>query len=124
MEGNEEQKFSNKYRFAIASKTGVNVDLHFGHADTFYIYEYVSEKACFIEKRNVLKYCAGTEECDNQGDKFSSIIKAIEDCNALLVVRIGIEPSEKLLSHGIKVFQMYEPINNAIVLAVKKITEE
>ena len=40
-------------KFAIASKSGIGVDMHFGHASEFYIYEYKNGDARYIEKRDV-----------------------------------------------------------------------
>lgn len=112
----EEKK---KYKFAISSKSGMNIDQHFGHAEEFYIYDYLEGEAKFIEKRNVSKYCTGIEECDEHDDKIAKIIRTVEDCNAVLVLRVGFEPVKKLESHGIKIFQMYEGINKGIEKAVK-----
>lgn len=40
-------------KVAIASSDGLNVDLHFGQAKSFLIYELKGSKFCFIEKREV-----------------------------------------------------------------------
>ncbi len=42
-------------KFAIASKSGVLVDMHFGHVEEFYIYQYENGTPRFIGKRNVEK---------------------------------------------------------------------
>lgn len=47
--------------YAIASKSGINVDLHFGHTDEFYIFEYANGEVRFKEKRNIEKYYDGKE---------------------------------------------------------------
>lgn len=41
-----------KKKFAVASKSGMLVDQHFGHADEFYIYESDGENARFVEKKS------------------------------------------------------------------------
>lgn len=113
-----------KYKFAIASKSGINIDQHFGHAKEFQIYSYDSGTIRFIEKRDVDQYCTGTEDCDDDHeDKISKIIRTVKDCNAVLVLRAGMEPREKLSRKGIEIFQMYEPINEGIKLAVNKLEE-
>lgn len=115
----KDTKESKKYKFAISSKSGMNIDQHFGHTEEFYIYDYCEGEVKFVEKRNVNKYCAGTEECSEHEDKIIKIIKTIEDCNAVLTLRVGFEPIRNLENHGIKIFQMYEGINKGIEKAVK-----
>ncbi|MBA5851677.1 nitrogenase cofactor biosynthesis protein NifB [Clostridium sp. cel8] len=113
-----------RYKFAISSKTGMNIDQHFGHATEFYIYSYDAGTIKFIEKRNVEKYCTGIEDCDNHEDKISKIIRTIKDCNAVLTLRAGFEPKEKLESAGIKLIEMYDSINKGILCAVKKLSQD
>jgi nitrogenase cofactor biosynthesis protein NifB len=105
-------------KFAIATKTGINIDQHFGHSEEFHIYDYSGGKIKFLEKRNVNKYCAGPAECDDHDDKIQKIIKTIQDCDAVLAMRAGTEPIKKLEANGIKLFQMYEGINKGIEKAV------
>ncbi|MBV4420388.1 nitrogenase cofactor biosynthesis protein NifB [Clostridium tyrobutyricum] len=109
----------NNYRIAVSSKTGVNIDQHFGHASEFYIYDVINGQIKFKEKRSVSKYCNGIEDCEKQEDKILDIIKTIEDCNAVLVLRAGFEPANRLKKSGIRIFQMYDEINSGIEKAVK-----
>ncbi|MBZ4645945.1 MAG: multifunctional nitrogenase iron molybdenum cofactor biosinthesis protein NifN/nitrogenase [Clostridia bacterium] len=113
-----------QYRFAVASKSGMLIDQHFGHAEEFYIYEYRNGEITFIEKRSVNKYCTGTEDCDIHEDKIQKIIRTIKDCNGVLALRAGYEPIKKLKQRGIKVIQMYEEINKGIVRAVEQMETE
>lgn len=113
-----------KYKFAISSKSGINIDQHFGHADEFYIYSYDSGTIKFLEKRDINKYCTGIEECDEHDNKILRIIKTIRDCDAVLVLRIGLDPKEKLEVDGIKAMEMYDPIDEGIFRAVKKLQQE
>jgi MoaA/NifB/PqqE/SkfB family radical SAM enzyme len=100
-------------RFAAASKSGMIVDQHFGHAEEFYIYDYVGEAAVFKEKRSVSKYCTGKKDCDEE-DKIGNILKTIEDCQGVLTVRIGTQPQKRLKQQGIEVFTTYEYIEKAV----------
>ncbi len=102
-------------RYAVASKTGLNVDQHFGHATEFYIYDFVQGDVKFIEKREVAKYCNGKEDCEDSHDgKIDKIIKTIEDCSAVLALRIGDEPREKLELKNISVYQICDEIKTGI----------
>ncbi|MBL4931568.1 nitrogenase cofactor biosynthesis protein NifB [Clostridium paridis] len=108
-------------RFAVASKSGMLVDKHFGHVSEFYIYEYKDEIVSLIEKRKIDKYCNGVEECDDEEDKITKIMRAIEDCNGVLALRIGDMPLNKLKSKGIEVFITYERIEKAVKNAAKEV---
>jgi nitrogenase molybdenum-iron protein alpha/beta subunit/MoaA/NifB/PqqE/SkfB family radical SAM enzyme len=107
-------------KFAIASKSGIGVDMHFGHATEFIIYEYKNGEAKYLEKRNVDKYCNGKEVCDEE-DKFSKLSKVVSDCNGVLCLRIGDEPKRKFKNLGIEVFMTCETIETAVVKAAEAI---
>jgi len=110
---------SKVYRFAVSTKTGINIDQHFGHAEELHIYDYVDGEIIFDKAVSINKYCTGIEDCDSQENKISNIISKIKGCNAILTLRIGFEPTKKLEAHGIKIFQMHERINEGIEKAVK-----
>lgn len=112
------------YKFAVATKTGINIDVHFGHASEFYIYSYSAGDIKLLEKRNIDKYCNGIEECDIHEDKIKKTIKTIEDCSAVLALRAGEQPIRSLALKGIKFVQTYDSINEGIVKAVKQIEDE
>ncbi|APM40320.1 nitrogenase cofactor biosynthesis protein NifB [Clostridium kluyveri] len=116
--------YHKKYKFAVSSRSGINIDQHFGHASEFYIYSYDSGTIRLLEKRNVDKYCTGVVDCDEHEDKISKIVRAIGDCQGVLVLRIGVEPREKLEAKGLKVIEMYEPINKGIVRAAAEIEKQ
>lgn len=105
--------------FAVASKSGINVDLHFGHTDDFYIYEYTSDEVRFKEKRNVEKYCDGKELCDHKQDKIAKIIATLSDCDGVIAMRIGESPKVRLKDKGIKVISTFDKIENAVKEAAK-----
>lgn len=106
---------------AVASKSGILVDQHFGHASEFHVYEYKNGIATFKEIRTIRKYCDGVQDCDDQEDKMNLILKAIEDCKAVLVMRIGEAPKERLLKKGIKVFTTYDRIEISVIKAASEI---
>lgn len=107
------------YRFAVASKSGSLVDLHFGHTEEFYIYEYRNGEAVYLETRNVIKYCSGSSECDEKAERMEGMIKAVSDCQGVLSMRIGEAPKKKLREKGIKVITTYD----RVIDAVKKAAE-
>ncbi|WMJ88824.1 nitrogenase cofactor biosynthesis protein NifB [Anaerocolumna sp. MB42-C2] len=117
---NESLSKANKnYRFAVASKNGSLVDLHFGHAKEFYIYEYKDGEANLLEIRSVDKYCGGNSECQEESDKIERMITSVKDCHGVLSMRIGENPKNKLREHGIKVITTYDRVTDAVVKAAE-----
>jgi nitrogenase molybdenum-iron protein alpha/beta subunit/predicted Fe-Mo cluster-binding NifX family protein len=108
-------------RFAVASKTGAIVDLHFGHADKFYIYESDETTTRFVETRSVSKYCDGSG--GDKEDKWASVIRAVADCDAVLALRIGPAPEKRLQENGIYVITTYERVETAVNQAAQEIKE-
>lgn len=104
-------------KFAIASKSGIGVDMHFGHVTEFLIYEYKNGEAKYLEQRKVNQYCNGKDACEEEEDKFSKLSSIISDCNGILCLRIGDEPKRKLKNMGIEVFMTFETIETAVVKA-------
>ncbi len=105
-----------KVLVAVASKTGVLVDLHFGHATEFYIYETDGVCADFVEKRSVDKFCTGDEDCGEA--KIENTIKTISDCSYILVLRIGAWPMQLLEENGITPIISFDRIEDAVISAV------
>jgi len=85
-------------RVAVATKEGVMVSEHFGHAKSFQVYD-LSAAACrLVEHRQVRHYCLG-----GSSDKtaMAEILETIQDCSAVFVAKIGDGPMEKLAARGI-----------------------
>lgn len=126
----QSQKFNNHIntektlRFAVASKTGNIVDLHFGHATEFYIYDYKKGSVTFIEKRNVEQYCNGKDVCDDEIDKFEKLINVVEDCNGVIALRIGSSPTNKLKGRDIDVFMSCDEVKSAVEKAAESILKD
>lgn len=91
-------------RVAVASKDGVAINEHFGHARSFYIYEINDDGAYHIETRAVPHYCLG-----GHSDKAAmpNILETIADCKAVFVAKIGDGPTDKLHARGIQAVTQY-----------------
>ncbi len=114
--------------FAVASKGGVLVDQHFGQANDFYIYEYHKGAIQFRERRSVSKYCDGNG-CDGMGGgrrdtekagRIDDILTTVGDCSAVVSMRIGDAPREKLQNRGILTITTYDRIEDAVETAVQQ----
>lgn len=100
-------------RIAAASKDGRLVDLHFGHAEGFLIYDVDEAGFKFVERRKVEKYCAGAET-DYSRERSAQIYYALKDCAAVLVSRIGPRPEEELEKMGVLAVVLYDFIPEAL----------
>jgi len=114
---------------AVASKGGVLVDQHFGQANDFYIYESMNGDIRFRERRSVSKYCDGTG-CDGMGGgkkeseqagRMDDILTTVADCSAVVSMRIGEAPKEKLRDRGIAVIATYDRIEDAVKTAAQQL---
>lgn len=89
---------------AVATKGDGQINQHFGHADSFAIYEVGSGGARFIEQRLVEHYCQGGY---GDEDKREAILRTLAGCSACFVARIGNGPAEKLTAAGIEAVGEY-----------------
>lgn len=91
-------------KLAVASKEGMGISEHFGHAKQFWIYE-VSDGACdLLEKRQVEHYCLGQQSSKTA---MAGILETVKDCQAVFVAKIGDGPTEKLAAIGVQAVSDY-----------------
>ncbi|AVQ97425.1 radical SAM protein [Ethanoligenens harbinense] len=122
-EEEEKKEEPKRLRFAVASKSGMIVDTHFGHANEFHIYDYQNGDVIYVERRAVGEnYCKGGSDCgEQQGPGIDAIIEAVGDCQGVISMRIGAEPSNKLRERGIEPFMMYDRVESGVREAARKI---
>jgi nitrogen fixation protein NifB len=89
---------------AVATKGGGRVNEHFGHATEFQIYEVDAGGAKFVGHRRVDLYCQGGF---GEEDTLGTVIRAINDCHAVFVAKIGGCPRDDLLKAGIDPVERY-----------------
>lgn len=107
-------------KIAVATKHGLLVDLHFGHASQFLIYEGDGQKFTLIEGRQVDRYCMGMVDCDAKEDRRQGILEALKDCDAVLTMRIGHQAKERLRQRGIRSFEFCDSVENGLGYAAKE----
>lgn len=93
-----------KVLVAVATKGGGRVNEHFGHVTEFQIFEVGAAEALFVGHRRVDLYCQGGHGDDEQ---LPSVVKAINDCHAVLVAKIGACPRDELSAAGIEPVEQY-----------------
>lgn len=86
-------------KVAVASKDGISVNLHFGHAKTFWVYQRSKGRYALLEKREVDHYCHG-----QHGDQtaMQKILTTLTDCDAVLIAKVGDGPAAKLRAIGVE----------------------
>jgi len=89
---------------AVATKGGGKVNEHFGHAKEFQIYELTTGGAKFVGHRRVDLYCQGGF---GDEDSLATVIRAINDCHAVFVAKIGGCPKNDLKTAGIDPVDQY-----------------
>ncbi len=93
-----------KLLIAVATKGSGLINEHFGHAKEFQVYELSTSGAKFIGHRRVDLYCQGGY---GEDDSLETIIRAINDCHAVFVAKIGGCPKSDLLKAGIEPVDQY-----------------
>ena len=93
-----------KLLVAVATKGSGLINEHFGHAKEFQVYELSTSGAKFVGHRRVDLYCQGGY---GEEDSLATIIRAINDCHAVFVAKIGGCPKADLLQAGIEPVEQY-----------------
>ncbi len=83
---------------AVATKGSGLINEHFGHAKEFQIYKLSTAGAKFVGHRRVNLYCQGGF---GDEDALETVIRAINDCHAVFVSKIGGCPKANLKAQGI-----------------------
>ncbi len=93
-----------KILVAVATKGSGRINEHFGHAKEFQVYELSTAGAKFVGHRRVDLYCQGGF---GEEDSLDTIIRAINDCHAVFVAKIGGCPKDTLQKAGIEPVDKY-----------------
>lgn len=119
------------YRIAIASSDGVNIDLSFGAADRFMIYEVDENKGYHmveIRKWEDVQADAGNENergacgggCSNAfagtgcGGANIRKVSLIEDCRSIVCAEVGFKVRKQFAARAISVFDVQGEIREAL----------
>ncbi len=104
-------------RIAVASRTGAEVDQHFGHAERFLIYDCAAGHPRLVDEKKVDKYCSFDPDHPFREGPFDTIVKALNGCRAVLVAQIGDMPKQELEKRGITAIDAVGPIEQAVLAA-------
>ena len=123
-----------KYKVAVATNDGVNVNVHFGHAAAFDIYEVdeASGKYEKVEVRLKPEHCDGScgdGTCGQREVQHSSMYAAaknLADLDYVLCSQLGPQAVQALTRFNVRAFDIALPIADAIAkinIYRKKIAE-
>ncbi len=93
----------NKKRVAIATTDGKNVNEHFGRAAFFRIYDIADSVITFVEARDVIAACQ--HKLSHNTTDFDRVIELLNDCDAVVVSKIGLGAADYLIKKGVRVFE-------------------
>lgn len=102
------------HRIAIASSNGRNIDLHFGKAQQFYIYDINETDYRFVEIRKSQMIL------NHDANEFDRAVENIKDCLAVFVSRIGKVALIYIIANGLRVFEAPYPIEGVLDKLVKE----
>ena len=89
-------------RVAIASRDGVTVHQHFGHAERFHVYDVAPDRVALVEIRDNAPSCSPGEE------KHGAHLRTLDllaDCEALVVAAVGPHALRLIEARGIACYQ-------------------
>ncbi len=109
---------------AVTSKTGTEVDQHFGHAERFLIYDYDRGTAQLVKEVVVEKFCAYVPDQPFRHGRFQGIAEAIDGCELVVTAMIGGYPEEELKKLGIQAVAATGPILPALTQAVESLCQQ
>jgi nitrogen fixation protein NifB len=86
-------------RVAVATRSGGLVDQHFGHAKELLVYDVARDGVRLVGRRATAAYCVGGEGDD---DALTLALRALADCDAVLVAKVGHCPKGQLAAAGVE----------------------
>lgn len=117
----EQTEVKGRCRFAVCSKDGERVDQHFGQTDRFLIYDYQDGAIRLVEARLVEEEYSADPEQSAEEDRIARKVKRIDECDAVVCMRIGSNPSRVLRDTGLEVFTTYDTVETALQKAAKEL---
>ena len=102
---------------AVASKSGTEVDQHFGHAERFLIYDCAAGQPQLVKEVPVERYCSYDPNHASRKPQFQAIVEALAGCKAVVTAMIGDYPRQELEKAGMLHVIAEGPIEAALLAA-------
>lgn len=101
-------------KIAVASKSGTEVDQHFGHAERFLLYDYNKGNPVAAGEVVVERYCSYDPDHPFRHRQFDAIVAALQGCQVVMTAMIGEYPLAELEKAGLKHLVASGPIEAAL----------
>ncbi len=110
---------------AVATSGQNVINMHFGHAKEFLVYEASPDGVRFISHRKTELYCSGDDTCGDAETALQRNIRTLEGCEVVLCSKIGYEPWEQLEQAGIQPNGEHamENIEDAVMAVYREMAE-
>jgi nitrogen fixation protein NifX len=102
-------------KIAFTTKTGESIDLHFGQADTFHIWEIGPNEAYFLETVTV------GEHGSDEEDRIAARAGLLSDCAIVYTMQIGGPAAAKLIAR--RIYPMKTNVEMTLKESIEKIQE-
>jgi predicted Fe-Mo cluster-binding NifX family protein len=113
------------YKIAVATSDNLNVNQHFGGADSFKIYSAENLDFQLLEERKVTVAksenqqgcqggCQGGDGGGCSGGSMTEIVGLVADCRAVVATKIGRNARQQLEAKAISVFDVDVSVNEAL----------
>ena len=89
---------------AVASKDGMEINQHFGHAERFLIYAVEGGEAKLVDEKKVDRYCTYDADHPLRKHVLVAIADAVKDCRAIVSAQIGEGPQLEMERLGFVTF--------------------
>ncbi|NPV91834.1 MAG: nitrogenase cofactor biosynthesis protein NifB [Firmicutes bacterium] len=110
-----------RYTIAVASRNGKLIDLHFGHAEEFAIFQGDEKGFVLTGTRKANRYCQGDDLCGERELARETVIDMIGDCDAVLSMRIGYHPKQRLDQRGVLAVETCDTVENGLNYALREL---
>ena len=102
---------------AVASKSGTEVDQHFGHAERFLIFDCAAGKPRLVKEVAVEKYCSYDPDHVFRKPQFQAIVEVLTGCKVVVTAMIGDYPRQELEKAGMVHVATTGPVELAVLAA-------
>ena len=99
---------------AVASDDGIHINLHFGHCESFYIYEITETEARLCDVRKTERFCTKESNHGTHNGVMEKFLLMLMDCKMILCESIGYKVAERFAENGIASFMLECDIEMAI----------
>ncbi|MCM0083119.1 dinitrogenase iron-molybdenum cofactor biosynthesis protein [Geomonas sp. Red32] len=100
---------------AVASKDGVEINQHFGHAERFLIYEVDGDSVKLVDERKVERYCSFDPDHPLRTHTLAATAHALEGVRAVVCSMMGEAPKIELDKLGVEPFVVEGEIRKVLV---------